>query len=121
MAYLERGGPPHFDGKRYHKWAARMMIFLRGKLLDFIVLDKIYAIPVNIQTHMVTDAGAKATYEANAKAVDHLVRSLCDPEFERVRHLNLVVWTSLVPLHQWVPGPTTRWAPGTTRLALHGT
>jgi hypothetical protein len=32
-----------------------------------------------------------------------------------------VVWTSLGPLHQWVPGPTTRWAPGTTRLALHGT
>jgi hypothetical protein len=32
-----------------------------------------------------------------------------------------VVWTSLVPLHRWVPGPTTRWAPGTTRLALHGT
>jgi hypothetical protein len=65
------------------------MIFLRGKLLDFIVLDKTYAIPVNIHTLMVTDAGAMAKYEANAKAVDHLVRSLCDPEFERVRHLNL--------------------------------
>jgi hypothetical protein len=63
-----------------------MMIFLRGKLLDFIVLDKTYA---NIHTLMVTDAGAKAKYEANAQAVDHLVRSLCDPEFERVRHLNL--------------------------------
>jgi hypothetical protein len=32
-----------------------------------------------------------------------------------------VVWTSLGPLPQWVQGPTTRWAPGTTRLALHGT
>jgi hypothetical protein len=32
-----------------------------------------------------------------------------------------VVWTSLGPLHRWVPGPTTRWAPRTTRLALHGT
>jgi hypothetical protein len=32
-----------------------------------------------------------------------------------------VVWTSLGPLPQWVPGPTTRWAPRTTRLALHGT
>jgi hypothetical protein len=32
-----------------------------------------------------------------------------------------VVWTSLGPLPQWVPGPTTRWALGTTRLALHGT
>jgi hypothetical protein len=32
-----------------------------------------------------------------------------------------VVWTSLGPLPRWVPEPTTRWAPGTTRLALHGT
>jgi hypothetical protein len=58
MVYVERGSPPHFDGKGYHKWAVRMMIFLRGKLLDFIVLDKTYAIPVNIHTLMVTDAGA---------------------------------------------------------------
>jgi hypothetical protein len=101
MAYVERGGPPHFDGKGYHKWAARMMIFLRGKLLDFIVLDKTYAIPVNIHTLMVTDAGAKAKYEANAKAVDHLVRSLCDPEFERVHHLNLdwQIWKKLLVAH----------------------
>jgi hypothetical protein len=56
MAYVEGGGPPHFDGKGYHKWAARMMIFLRGKLLDFTVLDKTYAIPANIHTLMVTDA-----------------------------------------------------------------
>jgi hypothetical protein len=33
----------------------------------------------------------------------------------------IVVWTSLGPLPRRVPGPTTRWAPGTTRLALHGT
>jgi hypothetical protein len=32
-----------------------------------------------------------------------------------------VVWTSLGPLPRWVPGPTTWWDPGTTRLALHGT
>jgi hypothetical protein len=32
-----------------------------------------------------------------------------------------VVWTSLGPLPRWGPGPTTRWAPETTRLALHGT
>jgi hypothetical protein len=101
MAYIERGGPPHFDGKGYHKWASRMMIFLRGKLLDFIVLDKTYAIPVNIHTLMWTDAGAKAKYEANAKAVDHLVWSLCDPEFERVRHLNLAwqIWKKLLVAH----------------------
>jgi hypothetical protein len=33
----------------------------------------------------------------------------------------LVVWTSLGPLLWWVPGPTTRWALGNTRLVLHGT
>jgi hypothetical protein len=32
-----------------------------------------------------------------------------------------VVWTSLGPQPQWVPGPTTRWASGTTRLVPHGT
>jgi hypothetical protein len=78
-----------------------MMIFLRGKLLDFIVLDKTYAIPANIHTLMLTDVGAKAKYEANAKAVDHLVRSLCDLEFERVRHLNLAwqIWEKLLVAH----------------------
>jgi hypothetical protein len=101
MAYVERGGVPHFDGKGYHKWVARMMIFLLGKLLDFIVLDKTYVIPVDIHTLMVTDAGAKAKYEANAKVVDHLVRSLCHPEFERVRHLNLArqIWEKLLVAH----------------------
>jgi hypothetical protein len=33
----------------------------------------------------------------------------------------VVVWTSLGPLPRWVPGPTTRWAPRTTRLGSHGT
>jgi hypothetical protein len=32
-----------------------------------------------------------------------------------------VVWTSLGPLLRWVPRPTTRWAPGTTRLGPHDT
>jgi hypothetical protein len=78
-----------------------MMIFLRGKLLDFIVHDKTNAIPANIHTLMVTNACAKAKYEANAKAVDHLVRSFCDPEFERVRHLNLAwqIWEKLLVAH----------------------
>jgi hypothetical protein len=33
----------------------------------------------------------------------------------------LVLWTSLGPLPRLVPGPTTRWALGTTRLGPHGT
>jgi hypothetical protein len=33
----------------------------------------------------------------------------------------LVIWPSLGPLLRWVPGLTTRWACGTTRLVLHGT
>jgi hypothetical protein len=72
-----------------------------GKLLDFNLLDKTYDIPTDIHTLMVTDAGAKAKYEANAKVVDHLVRSLCDPEFERVRHLNLAwqIWEMLLVAH----------------------
>jgi hypothetical protein len=32
-----------------------------------------------------------------------------------------IVWTSLGPLPRWVPGPTTRWATGTTRLVPHST
>jgi hypothetical protein len=65
------------------------------------VLDKTYAIPADIHTLMVTDAGAKAKYEANAKVVDHLVRSFCHPEFERVRHLNLAwqIWEKLLIAH----------------------
>jgi hypothetical protein len=56
---------------------------------------------------------------------------LGDPQgFELVREEQVVkprreggdvVWTSLGPLPRWVPGPTTRWALGTTQLALHGT
>jgi hypothetical protein len=40
---------------------------------------------------------------------------------KRKRRAASVVWTSLGSLPRWVPGPTTWWAPGTTRLALHGT
>jgi hypothetical protein len=41
--------------------------------------------------------------------------------WQKFRTQGAVVWTSLGPLPRWVPRPTTRWAPGTTRLALHGT
>jgi hypothetical protein len=32
-----------------------------------------------------------------------------------------VLWTSLGPILRWVLEPTTRWAPRTTQLMLHGT
>jgi hypothetical protein len=47
-----------------------------------------------------------------------------NPNFVRVREEGGdggVVWTSLGPLPRWVQGPTTWWAPGTTRLVPHGT
>jgi hypothetical protein len=36
-------------------------------------------------------------------------------------HVVSVVWTFLGPLLWRELGPTTRWAPGTTQLVLHGT
>jgi hypothetical protein len=48
------------------------------------------------------------------------LRSLLRPSARR-REPTTVIWTSLGPLPRWVPGPTTRWAPRTTRLALHDT
>jgi hypothetical protein len=58
------------------------------------------------------------------KLLHSLDRMVWGGKFEAIvesEKYDTVVWTSLVPLHRWVPGPTTRWAPGTTRLALHGT
>jgi hypothetical protein len=42
-------------------------------------------------------------------------------EFKEGDKVLLVVWTSLGPLPRWVLGPTTRWAPETTRLVPHDT
>jgi hypothetical protein len=44
-----------------------------------------------------------------------------DDTANKERSDDAVVWTSLGPLPQWVPGPATRWAPGTTRLVPHAT
>jgi hypothetical protein len=41
--------------------------------------------------------------------------------YSTTKSRGLVVWISLGPLPRRVPGPTTRWAPGTTRLVPHGT
>jgi hypothetical protein len=57
------------------------------------------------------------TWELLVKAIK-TARSY-PPRLQSTR--GLVVWTSLGPLLQWVPGPTTRWALGTTRIVLHGT
>ena len=62
-------GPPHFDGKHYPNWVARMSAFLRGKgnLCWGVTNDPTYVTPVNMEA-----AGAKDKFEANAKAVDYL-------------------------------------------------
>jgi hypothetical protein len=52
----------------------------------------------------------------NVFHVTQLKKGMHVPENEVI-----VVWTSLGPLPRWVPGPTTWWAPGTTRLVPHDT
>jgi hypothetical protein len=42
-------------------------------------------------------------------------------QLKELEEAALVVWTSLDPLPRWIPGPTTQWVLGTTRLALHDT
>jgi histone deacetylase 1/2 len=58
---------------------------------------------------------AQSTIEAEYVAI-----ASCCSQLLWITYTMSVAWTSLGPLHRWVPGPTTRWAPGTTRLALHG-
>jgi hypothetical protein len=44
-----------------------------------------------------------------------VTQCVCDPkQLGQQLAAATVVWTSLGPLHRWVPGPTTRWAPETT-------
>ena len=99
MAYQDRGsGPPHFDGKNYQMWKARMGAFLRGKgqLLWDVTIDTPYVIPNNFLL-----PGSRDKFEANAKAVDYLYRSLNANEFNRVLGENLAckIWEKLKVAH----------------------
>ena len=91
-------GPPHFDGKNYPYWAARMCAFLRGKgqLLWDVTIDENYVTPL-----VLTAPGAKEKVEANARAVDYLFRALCLEEFERVvgEDLACKIWSKLKVAH----------------------
>ena len=79
--YGKGSGPPHFDGKNYKIWEARMGAFLRGKgkLLWDVTIDTNYVIPDNFLL-----PGSSDMFEANSKAVDYLYRTLCASEFDRV-------------------------------------
>lgn len=79
--YGKGSGPPHFDGKNYKMWEARMATFLRGKgkLLWDVTIDTNYVILDNFLLPRSSDM-----FEANNKAVNYLYRALCGSEFERV-------------------------------------
>ena len=79
--YGKGSGPPHFDGKNYQMWEARMGAFLRGKgqLLWDVTVDTNYVIP----DHFLLP-GSRDLFDANSKAVDYLYRALCASEFEWV-------------------------------------
>jgi len=99
MAYQDRGsGPPHFDGKNYPNWVARMGAFLRGKgkLLWDVTKDENYVNPTNLDAQ-----DAKDRFEANARAVDYLFRALSAEEFERVLGEDLAsqIWQKLKVAH----------------------
>jgi hypothetical protein len=75
--------------------------------------------------HLVLDA-----FDANNSIQATELRHMHDQELLRRAQYDqdngppddlFVVWTSLGPLPQWVPGPNTRWAPRTTRLVPHST
>jgi hypothetical protein len=92
--------------------------------------------PDGIFTENVVEMGAMVTdfyktlYGTEGTTSMHLVLDIVPAKITPVMNEDLlapfendeiVVWTSLGPLPQWVPGPTTRWAPRTTRLGSHGT
>ena len=79
--YGKGSSPPHFDGKNYKMWEARMGAILRGKgkLLWDVMIDTNYVISDNFLLPRSSDM-----FEANSKAVDYLYRALCASEFEWV-------------------------------------
>jgi hypothetical protein len=99
MAYQERGsGPPHFDGKNYQMWSKRMAAFLsgKGKILWDVTVDTGYVHSMDFLA-----PGSRDRFDANNKAVDHLFRALCQPEFDRVHteHLACGIWMVLKEAH----------------------
>jgi hypothetical protein len=99
MAYQEWGlGPPHFDGNNYQMWSKRMAAFLRGKgqILWDVMVDTCYVQPMNFLA-----PGSRDMVDSNNKAVDYLVRALCEPEFEQVhtKHLACRIWLVLKEAH----------------------
>jgi hypothetical protein len=99
MVYQERGsGPLRFDGKNYQMWTKRMAAFLRGKgkILWDVTVDNSYVQPLNFLA-----PGSRDMFDANNKAVDHLFRALCQPEFDRVHTESLAcrIWSVLKEAH----------------------
>ena len=96
--YGKGSGPPHFDGKNYKMWEARMGVFLRGKgkLLWDVTIDTNYVIPDNFLL-----PGSSDMFEANSKAVDYLYHALCASEFDRVfgEELACKIWEKLKNAH----------------------
>jgi hypothetical protein len=99
MVYQEWGlGPPHFDGKNYQMWSKRMAAFLRGKgqILRDVTADTGYVQPMNFLA-----PGLRDMFDANNKAVNYLLRALCQPQFNLV-HMEILacrIWSVLREAH----------------------
>jgi hypothetical protein len=72
-----------------------MAAFLRGKgqILWDVMVDNGYVQPMNFLT-----LGSRDMFDTNNKAVDYLIRALCQPEFDRVhtKHLACRIWSVLM-------------------------
>jgi hypothetical protein len=85
MTYLEQGsGPPHFDGKNYHMWQRRMVVFLhdKGKILWVVTVNKTDVHLINFLAPESRDM-----HDANNKAVDYLFCALYESKFNPVQTL----------------------------------
>jgi hypothetical protein len=59
--------------------------------------------------------------EEGKDILEEIHKGVCSNHAASHTLVSNVVWTSLAPLPRRVPRPTTRWAPGITRLVIHGT
>jgi hypothetical protein len=79
-------------------WSKRMAAFLRrkGQILWDVTVGNSYVQPMNFLT-----PGSRDMFDANNKAVDYLLRTLCQPEFDRVhtKHLACRIWSVLKEAH----------------------